>query len=181
VSGEAREGISREEIHRDLILRVDLDYADTQIGKRALPLGIPIYRTALYTPSLGLSDKYEALRKWYRKNLETYSDLIIIHRRDLQHSLSKAQPDSVDYLTIENEAEREKHEGWSELENEAIEVAQWIFPANAINRAVAAPDFIFENIKVVVLKEGVVINEIYYFLKPGEHALFYSHHQKPTT
>jgi hypothetical protein len=172
------DGITREELHNDLLLKVDLDYMDTLIGKRAPLLGIPIFRTQQYSPPPDSTDTYHGLRKWYRTNIEKYNGAFIIHRNDLQRSLGKAQPDAVDYLVIDDEAERAKHTGWSEPENEAIEIEQWIFPANAINHATVSLDFIFENIMVTVIKNSRPLNQIYYFVNRKERMIYYSHHEK---
>lgn len=174
----AKEAISRIERHRDLLLQVDLDFAETLVGKRVLYLGIPIFKMLPYVPPPGTTDKYEGLRKWYRHNLENPSGLFMVHRIDFQHSLSKAQPDALDYLVTEDEAEREKHEGWKEPGNEAIEIEQWIFPASAVDMATVATDFIFENIRVAVIKKEREIDEIYYLVTPNGHTLYYSQHRK---
>jgi len=172
------DGITREEQHNDLLLGVDLDYLDTLVGKRAPLLGIPVFRTQRYSPPPGSIDNYHGLRQWYRNNIEKYNGVFIIHRNDLQHSLSKAQTDAVDYLVTEDDAEREKHEGWNEPENEALEIEHWIFPANALNHATVALDFNFENIKVTVIKNSNPVAEIYYFVNQRERALFYSNRKK---
>jgi hypothetical protein len=172
------DGITREERRNDLLLGVDLDYMDTLVGKRAPMLGIPLFRTQEYSPPPDTSDTYHGLRKWYRTNLEKYSGLFIIHHNDLQRSLSKAQPDAIDYLITEDESERSKHEGWQEPENEAIEIENWIFPANAVNRATVSLDFNFENIKVTVHKNSTPIAEIYYFVNRKERTIFYSNQKK---
>ena len=169
------EGIIRKQRNRDLILEVDLDYADRHIGKKALYLGIPIFKMHSYSPTAGFSDKYQGVRKWYRNNIDTYGGIIIFHRSDLLRYLSKAQPDAVDYLVTEDEADRNNHEGWQEPDNEAVEIRQWIFPANAINMAKVTSDFIFENIKISVIKTDKLIGEVYYFVKPVEREIYYSH------
>ena len=172
------DGITREEQRNDLFLGVDLDYMDTLVGKRAPLLGIPIFRMQQYSPPSDIQDTYHGLRRWYRTNLEKYSGLFIIHHNDLQHSLSKAQPDAVDYLVTEGEDQRAAHESWKEPENEAIEIEHWIFPANAVNHATVALDFIFENIMVTVNKSDHPVAQIYYFVDKKQRAIFYSHHQK---
>jgi hypothetical protein len=172
------DGITREEQHNNLLLGVDLDYMDTLIGKRAPMLGIPLFRTQEYSPPPDTADTYHGLRRWYRTNLEKYSGLFIIHHSDLQRSLSKAQPDAIEYLIIEDEEERNKHEGWKEPENEAVEIEQWIFPANAVNRATVSLDFNFENIKVTIYKNSITVAEIYYFVNQKERAIFYSNLKK---
>ena len=70
--------------------------------------------------------------------------------------------------------ERKNHEGWQEPDNEAVEIRQWIFPANAINMAKVTSDFIFENIKISVIKTDKLIGEVYYFVKPVEREIYYS-------
>ena len=172
------DGITREEKRNDLLLGVDLDYMDTLIGKRAPMLGIPIFRIQQYSPPPDSVDTYHGLRRWYRTNLEKYSGVFILNHIDLQHSLSKAQPDAIEYLTIEDEAERAQHEGWNEPENEAIEIEQWIFPANAVNRAIVALDFNFDNIQVTAYKNSIPVAEIYYFVNQKERTLFYSNLKK---
>jgi hypothetical protein len=175
----AQEGITRKEHHNNLILGVDLDFAETQIGRRVLYLGIPIFKSLPYAPPPGPTDKYEGLRKWYRKNIEGPGGMFIVHRRDLQHSLNNAQPDAVDYLVVEDEVERDKHPGWLEPSNEAIEIEHWILPAAAVDKAVVATDFIFENIKVIISKSDIPIDEVNYFVTPMERTLYYSGHGKP--
>jgi hypothetical protein len=170
-----QQGITREEIRSDLMLGVDLDYLDTVVGKRVPSLGIPIFRTIPYSPAPGATDKYQSLRKWYRHNIEAYAEVVIIHRSDLQRSLAKAHPDAVDYLTVEGEEERARHEGWNEPGNEAIEIENWVFPANALNHATVSLDFTFENIKVTVSKNFGPIAEVYYFVNRKERQIFYSH------
>jgi len=171
--------ITREERQIDLLLGVDLDFAETQIGKRVLYLGIPIFKTHPYSPPPGPTDKYEGLRKWYRRNIETSSGIFIVHRIDLQRSLAKAQPDAVDYLVTENENERAKHEGWLEPGNEAVEIENWILPAGAIDKALLETDFRFKNIEVTLYKGGVAIEELMYFVPPKERTLYFSYHGKP--
>ena len=172
------DGITRDEERNDLLLGVDLDYMDTLIGKRAPLLGIPIFRMQHYSPPPDVQDTYHGLRKWYRTNLEKYSGLFIIHRNDLHHSLGKAQPDAVDYLVTEDQAQRAAHEAWKEPENEAIEIENWVFPANAVNHATVALDFRFENIMVTVNKNNRPVAQVYYFVDQKQRAIFYSHHQK---
>jgi len=175
----AKDVITRKELHHDLLLGVDLDYAETLIGKRVIYLGIPIFRILQYAPPPGPTDKYEGLRKWYRNNLQNPAGMFMLHRRDLQHSLAKAQPDAIDYLVTEDEAERDKHEGWLEPCNEAIEIDQWIVPASAVDKAIVESDFLFENIKVTYVKNDRAIEEVYYFITPNDRTLYYSSHGKP--
>lgn|GEM_PF-2910065 len=171
--------ISRREHHEKLFIGVDLDFAETLIGKRVLYLGIPIFKTLPYAPPPGPTDKYEGLRKWYRKNIEGPGGMFIVNRRDLQRSLANAQPDAVDYLVTEYEEVRDKHAGWLEPVNEAIEIEQWILPASAIDKAIVDTDFNFETIKVTLVKGDHEIEEVNYFITPKEHTLYYSDHGKP--
>ena len=173
------EAITRREHHEKLFIGVDLDYAETLIGKRVLYLGISIFKIHPYAPPPGPTDKYEGLRKWYRKNLENPEGVFIVNRRDLQHSLGNAQPDAVDYLVTEDETERDKHAGWLEPCNEALEIEHWILPASAIDKAVVKTDFNFETIKITILKSGLAFHEINYFVTPKERTIYYSDHGKP--
>ncbi len=173
------EVITRREHHEKLFIGVDLDFAETLIGKRVLYLGIPIFKTQLYAPPPGPTDKYEGLRRWYRKNIGGPGGVFIVNRRDLKRSLANAQPDAVDYLVTEDEAEREKHPGWLEPGNEAIEIEQWILPASAIDKAVVDTDFNFETIKVTLIKGDHAIEEVNYFITPSDRTLYYSDHGKP--
>lgn len=170
--------VTREERHLDLLLGVDLDYAETQIGKRVIYLGIPIFKTHPYMPAPGPTDKYEAVRRWFRQNIQVSGGIFIVHRKDLQHSLAKAQPDAVDYLITEDETERAKHEGWLEPGNEAVEIAGWILPTEAVTGALVTTDFRFENIHVTLNKNGSPIEQVFYFIKPKERTLYYSHRGK---
>ena len=105
--------------------------------------------------------------------------MFIVNRRDLQRSLANAQPDAVDYLVTEYEEVRDKHAGWLEPVNEAIEIEQWILPASAIDKAIVDTDFNFETIKVTLVKGDHEIEEVNYFITPKEHTLYYSDHGKP--
>jgi hypothetical protein len=167
---------------RKMVLSVELEAAERLIGIRAHYLGIPIYEVSPYSPPRGPTDGYEGLRKWYRNNIESMGGVCILHRSDLQRSLAKAQPDALEYLVTEDASERAKHEGWLEPGNEAIEIEQWIFPANAVTNSIVASDFNYEIIIVSVIKDGREIDRVYYFVKRKERLLTYSHHfwgQKP--
>jgi hypothetical protein len=170
--------ISRKEHNRDLFLGVDLNFAQTLIGKRVIYLGIPIFKIRPYSPPPGPRDEYQGLRKWYRDNIENPGGIFILHRRDLQRSLAKAQPDAVDYLVTEDEVERDRHQNWLEPGNEALEIDQWILPASAIDNALVATDFRFERIQITVIKSGIEIDDVYYSVSPKERTLYYSHHRK---
>jgi len=161
---------------RRIVLQAELDAAQQMVGIRAYYLGIPIYKMHEYVPPPGPTDGYEGLRKWYRNRIEDVGGVSILHRSDLQRSLAKAEVDALDYLVTEDEAERAKHEGWYEPGNEAIEIAQWIFPANAVNQAIVAHDFNYEIIIVSVTKHEKEFDRVYYFVKPKEHTITYSHH-----
>jgi hypothetical protein len=170
--------ISRKEHNHDLFLGVDLDFAKTLVGKRVIYLGIPIFKIRPYAPPPGSRDTYQGLRKWYRNNIENPGGMFILHRRDLQRSLAKAQPDAIDYLVTEDEMERDKHQNWLEPGNEALEIDQWILPASAIDNALVATDFLFERIKITIIKSGVEIDEVYYSISRKERTLYYSHHRR---
>jgi hypothetical protein len=170
--------ISRKEHNQDLFLGVDLDFAQTLIGKRVIYLGIPIFKVRPYSPPPGPRDEYQGLRKWYRHNIENPEGVFIVHRRDLQRSLAKAQPDAVDYLVTEDEVERDKHPNWLEPGNEALEIDQWILPASAIDNALVATDFRFERIQITVIRNGREIDYVYYSVSRQERTLYYSHHGK---
>ncbi|MBN1689386.1 MAG: hypothetical protein JW901_00015 [Dehalococcoidia bacterium] len=172
--------ITREERGKILLLEVDLDYAETLIGRRVIYLGIPIFKTQPYSPPPGQTDEYQAIRRWYRQNIQVSGGIFIVHRKDLQRSLSKAQPDAVDYLVIQKEEDRAKHEGWSEPGNEAIEILHWILPTHAVNKALVTTDFIFQNIIVTIQKNAAPLVEIRYFVTPRERTLYYSAYGKPT-
>jgi hypothetical protein len=169
------EGIVRKKLDRNLVLEVDLDYAEQYAGKKALPLGIPIFQMSPYIPAPGLSDNYQSIRKWYRSNIDNYGGLIIFHRSDLTRFLSKAPADAVDYLVADDETERRNHEGWVDPINEAVEIRQWIFPANAINLATVTSDFNFENVRIAIFRSGKLVGEVYYSIKLDERKIFYSH------
>ena len=173
------EATSKSVHGRSLRLEIDLNYAQTIVGKRPVFLSIPILRMWPYSPAPGLADKYGPVRKWYRKSLQKVGGVFIVRRIDLERSLSKAAPDAVDYLVTWNEEERKKHEGWKEPGNEAVQIADWIFPANAVNMATVTPDFEYEKINVVVLKGGEAIAEVHYYVKPKEHTLYFLRFGKP--
>ncbi|MBN1374768.1 MAG: hypothetical protein JXA01_01295 [Dehalococcoidia bacterium] len=173
--------ITRDERGNNLLLGVDLDFAETLIGKRVIYLGIPIFKTLPYAPPPGPTDQYQAVRKWFRQNIQVSGGIFIVHRKDLQRSLSKAQSDAVDYLVTQKEDDRTKHEGWSEPGNEAIEILHWILPTAAVNKAIVTTDFMFHNIVVTIIKNAAPIVEVRYYVTPRDRTLYFSAYGKPTT
>ncbi len=161
---------------RKIVVPAELEAAERLKGVRSHYIGIPIHSMFPYKPQPGPADGYEGVRRWYRRNIEDMGGLSIMHRSDMQRTLAKAQPDAVEYLVTEDDAARSNHPGWCEPNNEAIEIAQWIFPANAVNKAVVAKDFNFEIIIVSVKSNDKELDRVYYFVDLKDHTLTYSHH-----
>jgi hypothetical protein len=162
---------------RKMVVPVDLDAPESLMGVRSHYTGIPIYTVHQYEAPPGPTDNYEAIRKWYRNNTQKLGGIYVLHKSDLEKTLAKApQADALDYLLVEDEAERAKHDGWREPGNEAIEIAHWIFPANAINKAILAHDFDYDIVIVSVRKSDKEIDRVYYFVDAHEHIIKYSHH-----
>lgn len=176
-----REIIPEKMPGRKIVLQAELDVAERLIGIRAHHISLPIYKVHKYIPPPGIADGYSGLRNWYRNGIEANGSLSILHTSDMQRSLLKAPADALDYLATEDEEERAKNEGWREPGNEAIYIAQWIFPANAINRAVIAQNFNYEIIIISVTKHQREFDRVYYFVNQKEHTITYSHHFRGKT
>jgi hypothetical protein len=161
---------------RKIVVPAALDIAAQLAGVRFHSIGIPILKMRGYTPPTGPTDGYAGVRKWYRKNIEDMGNVCLMHRSDVQRALAKAQADAVDYLVTEDAAERAKHKDWCEPDNEAIEIAQWLFPANAVNKAIVRHDFNFEIIIVSVTKNERELDRVYYFVNQQDFTITYSHH-----
>jgi hypothetical protein len=161
---------------RKIVLPAELDFAARLVGVRSHYIGIPIYKMLPYARPPGPTDDYKIVRKWYRKNIEDMGGVSIMHKSDLQKALVKAQADSLEYLVTEDEAARALHTNWHEPNNEAIKIADCIFPANAVNKAVVAQDFNYEIVIVSVKSNEKEIDRVYYFIDLKDHTIRYSHH-----
>lgn len=161
---------------RRIVLLAELDAAKEMMGLGSYYLGLPIYKMHEHVSPPDTRDEYGGLRNWYRKNIKAMGGVYTIHRSEMRLGLTWAKADAVEYLVTEDEEERAKHEGWREPGNEAIEIAHWIFPANAINEALVPSDFNYEIVIVSVRMHDKEIDRIYYFVKPHEHIITYSHH-----
>ena len=161
---------------RHIVIQAELENPDRHIGAQAHYLGIPIYRMHPYMPPPGVVDGYESARKWYRGNLGQLGGIYMMHRGEMERVLTNAKPDVLQYLITEDEAERAKHPDWLAPDNEAVEIGGWVFPAHAVDQAIAAHDFRFEIIIVSVTRHEKEIDRVYYFVNAHDHIINYSHH-----
>lgn len=145
----------------ELKITMDVDKANELfLGKKLLPLGIPIKATEYYIPYEKAFDGYEGTRNWYRKNIQNRG-VFAVHQNDIKDILSENKlfpRDSFDYLTVSGTERKPAWEG----SNEAVVVGGWVFPANALNHASVSKDTPYNGITINVVSKGNSLGNIQY-------------------